>query len=84
VPTGMIAEPKVMDAREEKKINKKSFCGKIYSVLKQTLKACRQDHALAIGLIAVSISRIGTMVQTTTFLIWIKSFNSSSFGQLQQ
>jgi len=63
-----------MDAREEKKINKKSFCGKIYSVLKQTLKACKQDHALAIGLIAVSISRIGTMVQTTTFLIWIKSF----------
>jgi len=34
VPTGMIAEPKVMDSREEKKINKKSFCGKIYSVLK--------------------------------------------------
>jgi hypothetical protein len=34
VPTGLIAEPKVMDVREEKKINKKSFCGKIYSVLK--------------------------------------------------
>ena len=39
--TGMVTEPKVMDAREEKKINKKSFCGKIYSVLKQTLKACK-------------------------------------------
>ena len=82
VPTRLIAEPKVMDAREEKKINKKSFCGKIYSVLKQTLQACKQDHALAIGLIAVSISRIGTMVQTTTFLIWIKSF--PGFTQTEQ
>jgi hypothetical protein len=72
--TGMVSEPKVMDAREEKKINKKSFCGKIYSVLKQTLKACKQDHALAIGLIAVTISRMGTMVQTVTFSIWIKSY----------
>jgi MFS family permease len=39
--TGMVSEPKVMDAREEKKINKKSFFGKIYSVLKQTYKACK-------------------------------------------
>jgi hypothetical protein len=43
-------------------MNKKSFCGKIYSVLKQTWKAAKQDHALAIGLFAVSISRMGSML----------------------
>ena len=41
VSTRMIQEPKIMDAREERKINKKSFFGKIYSVLKQTFKACK-------------------------------------------
>ena len=60
--SGMITEPKAMTEREEKKMNKKSFFGKIYSVLKQTLKACKQDHALAIGLIAISIARMGTMI----------------------
>jgi len=54
----MVTEPKNMDAREEKKINKKSFCGKVFSVLKQTYKACKQDHALGIGLIAVMITRL--------------------------
>jgi len=71
----MVTEPKNMDAREEKKINKKSFCGKVFSVLKQTYKACKQDHALGVGLIAVMITRMGTMVQTVTFNIWIRNYD---------
>ena len=39
--TGMIKEPDQMSERERKKMNKKSMCGKVYSVLKQTFKACK-------------------------------------------
>lgn len=58
----MITEPNQLSEREVRKQNKKSTMGKIYSQLKQTWKACKQDHALAIGLIAVSISRVGAMI----------------------
>jgi hypothetical protein len=51
-----------MSEREQRKQNKKSVLGKVWSVLKQTWKACKQDHALGIGLIAVSIIRNGTML----------------------
>ena len=61
--TGMIKEPDQMSDKEKKKMGRKSMCGKVYSVLKQTFNACRKDPALAIGLIAISISRNGAMLQ---------------------
>lgn len=60
--TGMISEPTQMSEKEKRAQNKKSMCGKVYSVLKQTIKACKKDHALAIGLLAISISRNGAML----------------------
>jgi predicted NBD/HSP70 family sugar kinase len=63
-----------MSERELRKQGKKSVLGKVWSVLKQTWKACKQDHALGIGLIAVSIIRNGTMLQQVTFYNWITSF----------
>jgi hypothetical protein len=63
-----------MSEREIRKQNKKSVFGKVYSVLKQTWKACKQDHALGIGLIAVSVIRNGTMLQQVTFYNWINIF----------
>ena len=38
------------------------------------VKACRQDHALLIGLFAITISRNGSMVQQVAFFNWIQSF----------
>lgn len=38
------------------------------------VKACRQDHALLIGLFAITISRNGGMVQQVSFYNWIQSF----------
>jgi hypothetical protein len=37
--TGMITEPKLTES-EKKKANKKSMCGKVFSALRQTWKAC--------------------------------------------
>lgn len=53
----MISEPQIMNAKEEKHSNKKSFCGKLFSMLRQAYKACKQDHALLISLIGLIPSR---------------------------
>ena len=59
----MVTEPEIMSAKEARRQGKKSFFGKIQSILKLTYKACKEDHALAIGLFALSISRNGGMLQ---------------------
>lgn len=66
-----ITEPVILDEKEEKKKAKKSLCGQIKSLFKQTYKACKQDSALAIGLFALSISRNGAALQQVTFQQWI-------------
>ena len=76
---GLIQEPNQMTEREEKRMNRKSFCGKMYSIIKQTYKACNRDHALGIALIAISIARMGTMLQQVTFYNWIISYTPESF-----
>ena len=53
----MITEPEIMDAKEERHQMKKSFCGRVYSMLKQAYKACKQDPALLISLIGLIPSR---------------------------
>mgnify|MGYP000312498343 CR=1 FL=1 len=37
----LIQEPSVMTDKEARRQGRKSFCGKIYSMLKQTAKACK-------------------------------------------
>ena len=70
----MIQEPEIYNPKEEKRKNKKSVCGQIKSIIKQTYKACKEDHALAIGLFGLSISRNGTMLQQVQFQNWIASY----------
>ena len=53
----MVSEPDIYTAKEEKRRDKKSFCKKLLSMLKQAWLACKQDSALAISLIALSVSR---------------------------
>ena len=37
----MISEPVILNDKEERHQNKKSFCGKLFSMLKQAYKACK-------------------------------------------
>lgn len=67
----MVTEPNTRNAAEERRNNKKSFWGKLYSMLKQAYKACKQDHALLISLIALSTSRNTANLQQSNFYIWI-------------
>lgn len=53
----MVSEPQIMDAKETKHQGKKSFCGRLFSMLKMAYKACKQDHALLISLIGLIPSR---------------------------
>ena len=53
----MITEPNIMDDREERRHKKKSFWGKLFSMLKLAMKACKEDKALLIALIALNSSR---------------------------
>ena len=53
----MITEPEIYTEKEERHKNKKSFCGRLFSMLKQAYKACMQDPALLISLIALIPSR---------------------------
>lgn len=58
----MITEPKIMDDREARRQGRKSLCGKVVSLTKLVWKACKADHALAIGMIAMAVSRNGSML----------------------
>lgn len=53
----MITEPDVRNEKEAKRHGKKSFCGKLVSMLRQAYKACMQDPALLISLIGLIPSR---------------------------
>jgi hypothetical protein len=64
----MITEPQIMDAKEQRHQDKKSFCGKIYSMLKQAYKACKQDPALMISLIGLIPSRNSANLAQSNFL----------------
>jgi predicted MFS family arabinose efflux permease len=59
----MIAEPQnVYDEKEAKRAKRKSFFGKVWSLMKLVVKACKADKALFIGLISFLIARNVTMV----------------------
>ncbi len=69
----MISEPDVRDEKEAKRHGRKSFCGKIFSNLRQAYKACKQDPALMISLIGLIPSRNTANLQQSNFYIWIAS-----------
>ena len=63
-----------MDEKEAKRQDRKSFCGKIWSLLKLALKACKADIALTIGILAANIMKNSITIQSVTFNEWILSF----------
>jgi len=69
-----------MDAKEERHQDKKSFCGKLFSMLKQAYKACRQDPALLVSLIGLIPSRNTANLIQSNFYIWVAS---DQFGLTQ-
>ena len=73
----MISEPTILNDKEERHQNKKSFCGKLFSMLRQAYKACLQDPALFISLIGLIPSRNTANLQQVNFTNWIAS---SKFG----
>jgi len=73
----MITEVNLRDKKEEKHHGKKSFGGKLISNLRQAYRACMQDKALLISLIALMPSRNTANLQQSNFYIWIAS---DSFG----
>ena len=73
----MITEVNLRDKKEEKHHGKKSFGGKLISKLRQAYRACMQDKALLISLIALMPSRNTANLQQSNFYIWIAS---DSFG----
>ena len=82
----MVSEPDIYSEKEEKRHNKKSFCRKLGSMLKQAWLACKQDSALAISLLALTVSRNTSQLQQVTFQNWIDTFgleNSKTVWQQQ-
>jgi len=73
----MISEPVTMNAKESKHANKKSFCGRLISMLRQAYKACKQDPALLVSLIGLMPSRNTMNLQQVNFYNWI---SSTKFG----
>jgi uncharacterized membrane protein AbrB (regulator of aidB expression) len=76
-----ISEPNILNKKEAKRHGKKSICGKVWSLCKLTFKACRQDTALFIGLLAFSISRNFAMVSQITLPLWLASFDLTETEQ---
>jgi len=68
-----VSEPDIMNAREEKRMGKKSCFGKICSLLRQTWKAARADSALMVGLILCIVTRNQNFVQQVTFQTWLQA-----------
>ena len=73
----MITEPVILNDKEERHQNKKSFCGKLLSMLRQAYKACKQDPALLISLLGLIPSRNTANLQQVNFTNWLAS---SKFG----
>ena len=69
----MITEPVILNDKEERHQNKKSFCGKLLSMLRQAYKACKQDPALLISLIGLIPSRNTANLQQVNFTNWLAS-----------
>jgi hypothetical protein len=53
----IISEPQIYNEKEARRAGRKSFCGKVWSLMKLVYKACKQDKTLFIGIIASNITR---------------------------
>jgi MFS family permease len=80
----MITEPTIYNEKEAKRANKKSFCGRLFSMLRQAYRACKQDHALLISLIGLIPSRNTANLQQSNFYIWIAAEKFGLSAQLQK
>ena len=63
----MIDEPTTMNESEERHQKKKSIWGRLWSLLKLALKACRKDHALLVALIATIPTRTSSQLTQVNF-----------------
>lgn len=72
-----VSEPNIYNEKEAKRAGRKSFCGKVWSLSKLVIKACKADKALLVGIIASNIARNQTMVQQITFNQWLGTFVTS-------
>ena len=52
-----VKEPDIMDSKAGRHQEKKSFCGRLKSILKQTCIACYEDPPMFIGLLGTMFSR---------------------------
>lgn len=60
----MVDEPiGVMTEKETRRAGRKSFMGKVWSLMKQVFKACKADRALFLAILLSSSCRIVVMVQ---------------------
>jgi hypothetical protein len=62
-----IEEPIMLDEKEQKKKDKKTFCGQVKSVLKQAWKAIKEDPEIGWGLILSTFARSQSMITMVTF-----------------
>lgn len=69
-----IDEPNIYTEKEAKRAGRKSFCGKVWSLMKLVYKACKADKALFIGIIASNIARNQSMLQQITYNEWLYSY----------
>lgn len=77
----MVDEPIVMDAKEARRAGRKSFCGKIWSLMKQVYKANKADHSLFIGIILSAFARIVVMLQQITYPQWCRSYIGTVYAK---
>lgn len=74
----MIDEPSVMSDAEERHQKRKTLWGRLWSLLKLAYKACKQDPALSLALLASFFTRSSSQLTQVNFQIWVASFNLDS------
>ena len=70
----IVAEPQIYSEKEAKRAGRKSFCGKVWSLMKLVYKACKEDKALLIGIIVSNVSRNQAMFMQIAYPAWLSSF----------
>lgn len=81
----VVAEPQgVYNEKEARRADRKSFCGKVWSLMKLVVKACKADKALLIGIIASNIARNQTMLMQVTYPQWLLTFVDSGLLSVKE
>ena len=80
----MIDEPDIFSEAEARREKRKTFCGKLWSKLRQAWKACKSDSALTVSLVGLTTSRVSAQLQQVTFQNWIDSFGLPNTKEIWQ